>query len=209
MSATAYRSHPTRASLRATRTAAETAPTPIPDPASARMRIEKPFRWLLAVVLAALGAAVIAFEHALRTLESVIAAEILPYVFATGTKAAVSGDSPAIAFQGDGHWFALRITAECAIAFYVAAILVLTALLLLLPRFPIGRLLIAGGAGVAAMVLLNQVRFTWLGYAFSFQSREVFDWVHIVGGSILMAVGMAATLLFFVLFVVRKPSTMG
>jgi exosortase/archaeosortase family protein len=207
MSTAAYPAHPTRASLRAARTAPETAPTPTPS--AGRLRIERSFRWLLAVVLAAVAAAAIAFEHALRTLESVIAAEILPYVFATGTKPAVSGDSPAIAFQGDGHWFALRITAECAIAFYVAAILALTAALLLLPRFPIGRLLIAGGVGVAGMVLLNQVRFIWLGYAFSFQSREVFDWVHIVGGSILMAVGMAATLLFFVLFVVRKPSTKG
>ena len=199
----------TRASRRALREAQEVRekpnPSSAPVPAPTTSRVHMAIRWALALVFAAAAVAAVAFEHTLRTMEAAISAELLPLIFATGTKAATSSGSPAIAFEGDGHWYALRITAECAIAFYVAAIFALTAILLLLPRFPLVRMLGATAIGVTGLVFLNQVRLGWLAYAFSYQSREVFDWVHIVGGTMLMAVSMAATLLFYVLFIVRKP----
>lgn len=184
---------PTRASRRAPRTRA----TP--------KGWDRAGRWTLALVFAALAGLAVTFEYNLRVAEVAISSALLPFIFSADTVTSVSAGMPAIAFEGSGHWFALRITAECAIAFYVGALLLVSAALIVLPRFPIGRLLIATPLGVLGLALVNQVRLGWLAYALSFQGREVFDWVHVVGGSILMAAGMAATLLAFVVFVARKP----
>lgn len=167
--------------------------------ASARM----PLRWALAVILATLGVLAILFERAARSVEVILASDILPLVFASGATPAITDGEPSIAFGYGEHWYAIRITAECSIAFYAGAIAIAGAAIVLVPKIRIVRVLPAVLISMAVMVALNQVRFVGLTYALGAHGIEVFDWAHTIGGSILMMAGITGCIFFFLMYVVR------
>ena len=166
-------------------------------------------QWLLRLPLAlALAAAAVALflaERTMRGYEVAIAGKVLPFLFASEATTAESGGSPVVLFKQDGLWLGLRMTAECSIAFYVGAILLFAALMMLIPRFTILRVLLAGAIAVTTMILLNQVRLVALAWVFGAHGRETFEWAHSIGGSVLMIGGLAVTLTLFFFVVVRTP----
>lgn len=165
-------------------------------------------RWLLrlpiALLLAAGGIALFVTERTMRGLEVLLTSHLLSTVFSTRTVTSESLQSPAVLFQLGGDWSGLRMTVECSIAFYVGAILLFGALMLLLPRFSMPRTLLATGVSAVWMVLLNQVRMFGLAWVLGEKGHDAFEWAHSLGGSILMLSGLAAALALFFVVVVRR-----
>ena len=163
--------------------------------------------WLLrlplALGLAATAIALFVAEHTMRGYEIAISSKLLSVLFSSDTTAAESNGSPGLLFKLNGEWLGLRMTAECSIAFYVGAILLFAALMMLIPRFSIGRVLLASAIAATTMVLLNQVRLAGLAWVFGEHGRETFEWAHSIGGSVLMIGGLAVTLVLFFFVVVR------
>ncbi len=143
-------------------------------------------------------------ESGMRFVEAQLSTMVVG-LFASETVFAWSAHQPSIAFtMGDGDgWHVARITASCAIAFYLAPILAIGALFALNVRMHLGRVLIATVAGVAGMFLLNQVRLAAICFAWGTWGLDGFHWVHGPLGSALMLVGIAGALLVFFLIVVR------
>src|SRR5690606_35399224 len=130
---------------------------------------------------------------------------LLAATFAEEVVVGHNAGHPMVGFLTADDWWFLRITAQCAIAFYLAPIVGLGALLVRVPRVRVWRALVATVAGVALLVALNQVRLLALGYAYSTWGMAGFDWVHGPGGSILMLLGLAATLLTFFMLCLKRP----
>jgi exosortase/archaeosortase family protein len=164
-------------------------------------------RLILGLAFIASGVAIVVFEGAVRAVE----AHILAWLLGTGFLAeqafpSTSGGSPAVLFAHDGDWLAVRITAQCAIAFYLAAVLGLAALLSLVRRVRIGRLLTATALAIAGLTALNQLRLLVIAVAFSRGGHDAFAWAHGPIGTVMMLVGIAGALtLFFFLCVRRAP----
>lgn len=174
-----------------------------------RVRLESqrtwmPVRWALALVLAATGVGLIIIERSARALEALVASEVIPLLFASDAVRAVSQGDPAFAFGYGEHWYALVITAECSIAFYVGAILIISAAVMLVPRIRMARVITAALICAALMIALNQVRFAGLAYVRGEFGAEAYAWAHTLYGSILMLVGLGACVMFFLFFVVRS-----
>ena len=167
-------------------------------------------RWLvrltLALALATAGIALFIVERTIRGYEIAISGKLLP-VFASDVLTADSTPGPMVLFKLNGEWQGLRMTAECSIAFYVGAILLFAALMMLIPRFAIGRVLLAGAIAATAMALLNQVRLAGLAWVLGAQGHAAFEWAHAIGGSVLMIGGLAVTLTLFFFVVVRRGRT--
>ncbi|MGH1549258.1 exosortase R [Leifsonia poae] len=163
--------------------------------------------WLLrlplALALAAVAIALFITERTMRGYEIAMSGKLLPFLFASDALTAESNGSPIVLFKQGDTWLGLRMTAECSIAFYVGAILLFAALMMLIPRFAILRVLLASAIAVTTMVLLNQVRLAALAWVFGAHGRETFEWAHSIGGSVLMIGGLAVTLTLFFFVVVR------
>lgn len=164
-------------------------------------------RWFLRLPLALLmtagGVTLFFVERTMRGVEVALSSQVLPLLFASTSTTAESNGSPVVLFQQNGTWLGLRMTAECSIAFYAGAILLFGALMVLIPRFAILRVLLATAIAVTTMVLLNQVRLAGLAWVFGAHGRGTFEWAHSIGGSVLMIGGLAVTLMLFFFVVVR------
>lgn len=162
-----------------------------------------PARWALAALLLAAGVGLIIIEHSARTIEALVASKLAPLLFANDAIPAVSNGNPAFAIGYGEHWYAFVITAECSIAFYLGAILVVSAAIALLPRIRATRLLTATLIAMVLMTALNQVRFLGLAIIRAELGAEAFNWAHTLGGSILMLFGLGGCLFLFLMYVVR------
>lgn len=105
--------------------------------------------------------------------------------------------------SGD-HWYSLVMTPECAIAFYAGGLLILGGLMVLIPRFRIGRIVIATAVAVVFMAFVNQLRLALLAHVFGVYGRDAFEWAHSLGGSTLMVVGLTLSLGIFMVIVLRR-----
>jgi exosortase/archaeosortase family protein len=155
-------------------------------------------RVLIGVLFFAAGALAIASELTVRHGEVWLSRHVLGALTGATTIAEGVGSTPTIMFTfDDQHWYAMRVTVECAIAFYVGGVLFFTGLLALIPRLNVLRLLLAAAASIAGLVALNQVRLLMLEFVFSHFGRDAFDWAHSLVGSFLMLFGIAGCLLLF------------
>lgn len=154
---------------------------------------------MLGVIVAVL---LFVFERLTRQIEVGIASWVFPLVFAEDALPVTSGGMPGVAFGHNG-WYALIITPECSIAFYVGALVLLGAALLLIPRFQMSRILLAVAVSSLGMIALNQVRLAALGFIRAEYGGQAFDWAHTLGGSFLMMAGLAGCLALFFVVVVR------
>ncbi|WP_025159059.1 exosortase R [Leifsonia aquatica] len=160
-------------------------------------------RILIALLLAGLGGSLIAIERASRGIEVIVSTWLLPLLFAGDAVPARTRGNPSVAFETGGHWYALIITPECSIGFYVAAIVFLGAALTLVQRFRLSRIFLAVGISALGLVLLNQVRIAGLAFLLSHYGHDAFDWAHSIGGSFLMMAGLTGCLALLFVLVVR------
>lgn len=160
-------------------------------------------RIIIALAMIALGIYVMLSERSIRMMETDLASQIFPHVFADEAIRGTSAGEPAVAFGVDATWWALRVTVECAIAFYIGPVIMLGGLLSAIPRMGLVRVFSATAIVVAALVLLNQVRLLMLGFVLGTYGRGAFEWAHSLAGSFLMLFGLAGCLfLFFRLVIV-------
>ncbi|MFJ3394029.1 exosortase R [Leifsonia aquatica] len=177
--------------------ASETMPTPAP-----RLK-NRVFRVVIALTLVAIGVALVVMNFSTRQLEAAMAAWVAAHTFADGSATAISLNSPSFAFGLDGTWKLLRITTECAISFVIAPLLVMFAAFCLVQRFALARIGIALVISVVALVAVNQARFLVIAISFAKGGHEAYDVAHSFTGSIIMFVGIAATVIMSILIVAR------
>lgn len=165
-------------------------------------------RTILAVTMATLGALSIAFESTARGLEARLAAWIATLATPIDALAFAAEPDPAVAYLVGGSWYALRITAECSVAFYIGGLLLFGAALSTALRLPPLRVVLASAAGVAVLALTNQARILGLGLIRGEFGSEAFAWAHSLGGSLLMLLGVVVALaLFFAIAIDRRART--
>jgi exosortase/archaeosortase family protein len=157
----------------------------------------------IGVAYLAAGVLLIAFEHPARGVETHILAWVLGHTISNNAVASTMYGDPSVAFGIDDHWYALRVTAECSIAFYAGAVLLLAGLLTMIPRLNPLRILVAALVSAVALVALNQVRMVMLAIVFSSFGDDAFEWAHSLGGSFLMIFGLAGCLFLFFRLVIR------
>jgi exosortase/archaeosortase family protein len=164
--------------------------------------------WRAPIVVALLAIAVIlaAFESRVRVVEANIAAWIVGHTLTDQTAVIMSQGSPAFVFDINHHWYGIRLTIECSIAFYIAALVALAAVLLLLPRTSVARVLLAAGLGTIGLFVLNQIRLEMLAFALGRMNKEAFNWAHSLFGSVLMLIGVALCLLLFLRMSFRREA---
>lgn len=175
-----------------------------------RTALNRSGRVLLALVLVAAGVVCFLEERQLRFAET----ELLAWIMSAGGLAEFAASSvnngiPAMTFQANDTWISLRVIPQCAIAMYLGAVLLLSAILILVPRVRPIRLLAALAVSGLGLILLNQIRLTVIAVMYAEGGREAFTWAHGPIGSAIMMVGVAGSLaLFFILCIRRaKPST--
>jgi exosortase/archaeosortase family protein len=164
-------------------------------------------RPLTSLVLVAVAVLLVAGEHIGRQVESSIARWVLHAL--TGATVLPSGAStvPAVAFtSGALQWNVLEITVECAVAYTLAALVLLGAALALVPRFGAARVVLATTVGAALLVLVNQVRIVMLALVLAHGGVGPFEWAHSFAGSVVSLSGLAGTL-FVVFAIVIRPGT--
>lgn len=154
-------------------------------------------RIVIALAMVALGVFVMLSERSVRMLETDLAAQILPLVFADEAIRGTSDGEPAVAFGVGATWWALRVTIECAIALYVGPIIMLGGLLTAIPRMSLVRVFSATAIAAAALVVLNQMRLLMLGFVLGQYGKGAFEWAHSLAGSFLMMFGLAGCLFLF------------
>jgi exosortase/archaeosortase family protein len=168
------------------------------SPAAGSGRLRFPW-WRLPFVAALLALAVVLalYEAKVRYVEAQIAAWVAGRTITGQTAVLMSGGSPAFAFNVDHHWFGIRLTVECSIALYLAALAVLSAVFLLLPKTVAARVFLAAAISAVGLVVLNQVRLLMLAFALGRISQDAFAWAHSFAGSVLMLIGVVLCLLLF------------
>ena len=188
------------------------APAPtLPSRADLRNTTHQPRRGVglllrLPIALALIAAAIVLFatQETTRLFEVTLTSQILASIVHNAPVVGTNLADPIVMFFTPNGWVGLQVTAECAIAFYVAGILLFGALLTLIRRFALHRVLIATAVATTIMIVLNQARFAILSYVAGNHDHQTFDWVHSIGGSVLMIGGLAANLVLFFFLVVRR-----
>lgn len=161
-------------------------------------------RVLLALALFALAALVLWHEATGRAAEADLFAWVLQHASIADYAAGSSNAGvPAVTFSYDDRWYSLRITVQCSISFYLAAVLALSGLLALSRGIALWRLAVATVSGLVGLVMLNQLRLAVIAYAFSRGGHEAFAWAHGPLGTVLMMVGMGLVLLIYFLLCIR------
>lgn len=162
-------------------------------------------RVLLSLLFITLGAFLLQTEFQLRELEVDIAVWVLKHTpLASDALVSTSAGQPTAAFGYDEKWYALRVTTQCAVAFYLAAVAFFAALVALLPRVGMWRALTATIASMAALLIVNQIRIAVIAYAFSRGGKDAFNWAHGPIGTCIMLVGIAAALIVFFTLCLRR-----
>lgn len=183
----------------------DTAVPTMKSPSASRHVFGRITRIVLAIGFAALGVALLLLERPIREVETQILVWILQHTPIADTAVVThSAGHPTAAFGFGEEWFALRITQLCAVAFFLVAIAFLSALIVLLPRVALWRLMTAAAISMAGLVIVNQVRILIIAFAFSRGGRPAFDWAHGPIGTCIMLLGIAASLLLFFTLCLRS-----
>jgi exosortase/archaeosortase family protein len=166
-------------------------------------------RVVLAVVLAA-GAVLLAVkETRVRSFETSLLAHVLRRTVADRAVPGVNAGTASVVYQIDGQWFGLRITMACSVGLLLAVVAAVGALVILSPRVAAFRALAATAVGLAALIVLNQIRLIAIAVAYGLGGTGAYGFVHGIGGSVLMLVGLAAVLLLFFVICFRPRRRAG
>lgn len=169
-------------------------------------------RALIALAFVAVGVLCFIYERELRFTETEIQAWIMNSTGLAETAiSSVNNGIPAITFHSNDTWISLRLIPQCAIAMYVGAAFLLSAILIMVPRVRPIRLFAALAFSGFGLVLLNQVRLLVNAVMFAEGGREAFNWAHGPIGSTMMMLGVAGSLAVFFLLCIRraKPAARG
>lgn len=162
-------------------------------------------RALIAFLLVAVGILCFVFEGELRCIETEIQAWIMNSTgLAETAVSSVNNGIPAVTFHANGTWISLRLIPQCAIAVYLGAGCLLSAILIRAPRVRRVRLLTALAVTSSGLILLNQVRLLVNGVMFAEGGREAFNWAHGPIGSTMMMLGVAGSLAVFFALCIRR-----
>jgi exosortase/archaeosortase family protein len=113
-------------------------------------------------------------------------------------------------FRADGlPWSGIQITAECTSAVLLTPLMVVVGVLLLAKRMSVPRVLLAAAAAGGSMLVVNLARFVGLVAALTYGGHAVFDWAHVVGGTVLTMLGALAGLFLFGRIVVVRQGHAG
>lgn len=167
-------------------------------------------RLVAALGLGAAAITVMLSERAVRGWETFLGAHLIGLTFGDEAAHTDFGADPSILFRTGTSYWSLRVTAECSIAYFAGAILLIAAGFLFFRRYEPVRVMTATAISVVGLMGLNQVRFLALGWIMSATDHTTFEWAHSLGGSFLMIFGLAASLFcFFRLVIVtrKRPGT--
>ncbi|WP_283137178.1 hypothetical protein [Rhizohabitans arisaemae] len=163
-----------------------------------------PYRLLLLTVFAGFLLLILIWNDELRGLEAVIASDVVA-VFAS-TETGYSASRAIVTF--DNHTavpMGLRITPECTSAFLVLPLLLISGLVVWLQRKVSLWPLLALVTATLLMLATNQVRIltvTLLIKGLGFDPG--YYWGHTVVGSVISVLGIAASLVAYVLLIMRR-----
>ena len=144
-------------------------------------------------------------ERAVRGWETFLGAHLIGWTFGDEAARTYFGADPSILFRTGTSYWTLRVTAECSVAYFAGAILLIAAVFLFFRRYEPVRVMTAAAISVVGLTGLNQVRFLALGWIMSTTDDRTFEWAHSLGGSFLMIFGLAAALFcFFRLVIVTR-----
>lgn len=165
-------------------------------------------RLTAAALLLGLTVALVVFQKEYRHMEAVLAAQLFS---SGGVQAFAQPDSGIVIFQlANQKVFGLEISPECSSAFLIAPFTFIGAAMLWRRRLHPGRV----GLGVALVALLllgaNQLRVGLIaGLIDGFGLREGYKWGHLVLGSLLSIVFLAASLALLLWIVASGRSRLG
>jgi exosortase/archaeosortase family protein len=160
-------------------------------------RIRRILRVAAGLSLLAAAGAVLASSQALTSGEVALLSSILDATFAEKAIAGTSHGVPAVFFGGPAGWFGLKVTALCAIAYYIGPLLALGGILLAGTRIGVLRVLAATAVGSASLILLNQLRLFLIAFAYRQGDHGAFNWMHGPVGSTIMLIGVAGVFVAF------------
>ncbi|WP_416444449.1 exosortase R [Leucobacter sp. HNU] len=190
-------------------------PAPAPRPRVAPVRragslLNRFVRALVALAFVAAGVLCFVYERELRFVETEIQAWIMNSAgLAETAVSSVNNGIPAITFHANDTWISLRLIPQCSIAMYVGAVLLLSAILIMVPRVRPVRLFAALAISGAGLILLNQARLLVNAVMFAEGGREAFNWAHGPIGSAMMMIGVAGSLAVFFLLCIRRAKSTG
>lgn len=165
--------------------------------------LQRFMRYAAGALFILVGAAMIAAQTPIRAFEAFTASWLADLTYAQDARFTTSAGQPAVAFQVRDHWMVLRVTVQCAIAFYAAAIAMLGGFLVVGSRIRLTRIALATVTGIIGLTALNQLRLLIIGFAWGTWGAPGFSWAHGPIGTLMMLVGMAGALAGFFLIVVR------
>ncbi|MDZ5145664.1 exosortase R [Microbacterium testaceum] len=161
-------------------------------------------RFVAGAILILGGVAIIAAQTPIRTFEALIATWLADLTYAQDARFTTSAGQPSVGFLMRDHWMVLRVTVQCAIAFYAGALAILGGVLGISSRIKIARIALATITGIVGLTALNQLRLLVIGFAWGTWGRTGFAWAHGPIGTSIMLIGMAGALAVFFLIAVRK-----
>lgn len=161
-------------------------------------------RWLLATLYVAVAAWSVFALHTSRSIEGGASAWVMNHLF--GMDVQHTPGNPTIVVHSQEP-FILLISPECAVAYIVAPLLVVAALLTIARRFNPFRIALATAISTAVVVAVNQVRISAVGMAMANWGSEGYGWMHTVGGSVMTLLGIAGALTLLWLLGVRESKS--
>ena len=149
-------------------------------------------RRLLALSLGLAGIVLLWKAGAWRAGETWLSAHGIAWVTGRPT-VNVAASHVVVVYDRHAHASGFVLTSECSVAYFVAALTLLSAPLLLVPRLPIRRVLAALGIASGIVLVVNIVRLTAIGAAVDvFGVRDGFAFSHTYLGSLLTFLGTCA-----------------
>lgn len=158
------------------------------------MNLHRLARYLLGIVLAASGAAFFVWATGVRMVESRVLAALTTVAIGRSTYAARWG--PLVFWNGgDGQLHGLDITPSCSLARLAAPLLIVAGLLVAVPRFRPGRVVLAVTSALLLLGLINQGRMVLIAFTVDrFGLADAQLYVHTLAGSLITVLGIATCL---------------
>ncbi|GAA0440069.1 hypothetical protein [Leifsonia naganoensis] len=166
-------------------------------------------RWVVGGLLIVFGVLAVVSEHAVRVLETQLAAAVAGMTFATDTMVAWTGGDPVIGFTLGHGWFAGQVTAFTGSAVFVAGIAVIGGVLVAAGRLTWSRGLAITAAGVLALVIGGQLRLLVSAFVIGTSAQQgAYPLNHPIGlaAMIVAALGVV-TCFFFAVRTARRART--
>lgn len=156
-----------------------------------------------AAVLVGASTLLLVFQTVFRGWE----AQLASVLFSAGTPTSANSERATVYFGlGQPGAFGLRITPECSAAFIIAPLALIGAAMLWRQRIAVSRVLFGVGVAALLVALSNQLRVGMIAWLIeSFGLQDGYRWGHLVVGSIVSLLFLAASLVLLVWIVSASP----